>query len=128
MAQRLVRRLCKDCREEYHPSEEEFEEVVSDYGKVHFEATGIKFTPELSLYRAVGCEACSGSGYKGRLGIHELMDGTPEIKRMIKKQANAEALFEQAMKDGMATLKQDGIVKVFQGLTDIGEIRRVCIS
>ena len=128
MAQRLVRRLCKECREEYHPSEEEFEEIVSDYGKEHFEATGIEFTPDITLYRPNGCDVCSGTGYKGRLGIHELMAGTPEIKNMIKKQADSEMLFEQAIKDGMTTLKQDGIMKAFQGLTDISEIRRVCIN
>ncbi|MCD4715606.1 MAG: GspE/PulE family protein [Desulfobacterales bacterium] len=128
MAQRLVRRLCKECREEYHPSEEEFEEIVSDYGKEYFEATGIEFTPDLTLYRPGGCDVCSGTGYKGRLGIHELMAGTPDIKSMIKKQADSEMLFEQAIKDHMSTLKQDGIMKAFQGLTDISEIRRVCIN
>ncbi|MBW1704928.1 MAG: Flp pilus assembly complex ATPase component TadA [Deltaproteobacteria bacterium] len=128
MAQRLIRRLCKECREEYHPSEEEFEEILSDYGKEFFEATGIEFTSDLTLYRPGGCDVCSGTGYKGRLGIHELMAGTPEIKSMIKKQADSEMLFEQAIKDGMTTLKQDGIMKAFQGLTDISEIRRVCIN
>ncbi|MBW2118616.1 MAG: Flp pilus assembly complex ATPase component TadA [Deltaproteobacteria bacterium] len=128
MAQRLIRRLCKECREEYHPSEEEFEEILSDYGKEFFEATGIEFTSDLTLYRPGGCDVCSGTGYKGRLGIHELMAGTPEIRSMIKKQADSEMLFEQAIKDGMTTLKQDGIMKAFQGLTDISEIRRVCIN
>lgn len=128
MAQRLVRRLCTACREEYHPTQEEFDDIISDYGRKSFEATGIKFSPDLTLYRARGCEACSGSGYKGRMGIHELMQGTHEIKRLIKKAATAEQLFDQAMKEGMDTLKQDGIQKVFKGMTDIDEIRRVCIS
>ena len=103
-------------------------ELVNDYGKDSFEATGIQFRPDLTLYRPKGCEACSDTGYKGRLGIHELMEGTAEIKRMIKRRANSEELFIQAMKEGMTTLKQDGIQKVFSGLTDIHEIRRVCIS
>jgi len=128
LAQRLTRRLCKNCREEYHPPRQEFEEIVAEYGKEHFEATKIEYTPELTLYRAGGCEACSGTGYKGRMGIHELMEGTPPIKRMIKKQASSEDLFTQAEKDGMTTLKQDGIQKAFLGLTDINEIRRVCID
>jgi type II secretory ATPase GspE/PulE/Tfp pilus assembly ATPase PilB-like protein len=128
LAQRLVRRLCKECREKYHPSPEEFEELIVDYGKNHFEKAGIHYSADLLLYRRKGCETCSGTGYKGRLGIHELMDGTPEIKRMIKKQAPTEELFTQAMKEGMVTLKQDGIQKVFQGLTDIHEVRRVCIE
>ena len=128
LAQRLVRRLCKNCREEYHPTEEEFEEIVNDYGKKHFGSTGIEYESDMTIFKAVGCETCSNTGYRGRLGIHELMQGTPKIKLMIKKQANTEKIFEQAMKEGMATLKQDGIKKVFKGLTDIAEVRRVCIN
>ena len=128
MAQRLARKVCDSCKESYHPSEGEFEEIVGDYGKEYFNNSGIEYTPELTLYRPVGCDECSGVGYKGRLGIHELMEGTPEIKRMIKKQASAEMLFEQAMKEGMTTLKQDGIIKVFQRVTDIMEIRRIVVN
>lgn len=128
MAQRLVRRLCEKCREEYHPSMEEFEEIVTDYGKDPFKHTGIEYTDDLRIYRAVGCDACSNTGYKGRLGIHELMEGSSEIKKMIKKQASSEELFDQAIVEGMTTLKQDGIQKAFQGLTDISEIRRVCVT
>ena len=128
MAQRLVRRLCTKCREEYHPSEEEFEDIANDYGEEYFKATGIEFTSDLTLNRPVGCETCSDSGYKGRLGIHELMEGTAETKSLIKKQAPTDLLLEQAVKDGMTTLKQDGIMKVFQGLTDMSEVRRVCIN
>jgi type II secretory ATPase GspE/PulE/Tfp pilus assembly ATPase PilB-like protein len=128
LAQRLVRRLCKNCREEYHPSEEEFEEIVNDYGKQHFSSTGIEYDSDMILYKAVGCGTCSDTGYRGRLGIHELMEGTSNIKLMIKKQADTEQLFVQAIKEGMATLKQDGIQKVFRGLTDISEVRRVCIN
>ncbi|MDP3285579.1 MAG: GspE/PulE family protein, partial [Desulfobacterales bacterium] len=109
MAQRLVRRLCANCKQEYHPSQEEFEEIVDDYGRQYFEATGIKYSSDLTLYKTGKCDTCSGTGYKGRLGIHELMEGTPEIKRMIKKSATSESLFEQAMKEEMTTLKQDGI-------------------
>jgi type II secretory ATPase GspE/PulE/Tfp pilus assembly ATPase PilB-like protein len=109
LAQRLTRRLCKDCMEEYP-------------------LTGIEYSPDLTLFRAVGCDNCSNTGYRGRMGIHELMEGTPKIKLMIKKQANTEMLFTQAMKEGMATLRQDGIMKVFKGLTDMAEVRRVCIN
>ncbi len=128
MAQRLVRRLCPKCKEEYYPEKEEFDELVNDYGGEYFGKTGIEYTSDLRLFRKKGCEACSNIGYKGRLGIHELMDGTPEIKIMIKKAENTENLFRQAIESGMSTLKQDGICKVFQGLTDIAEVRRVCIA
>lgn len=128
LAQRLVRRLCRACRKAYHPTPEEFEDIVNDYGRKCFKASGIEYTPDFTLYRPVGCDQCSVAGYKGRLGIHELMHGTPEIKRMIKKEATSEELFEKAIQQGMTTLKQDGINKVFQGLTDMNEIRRVCIE
>ena len=98
-----------------------------DYGEGHFEATGIRYSKDLTLYRPMGCAACSWTGYRGRIGVHELMDGTDGIKRMIKKRADTEDLFAQAMQEGMTTLKQDGIMKVLQGLTDINEIRRVCM-
>ncbi len=128
LAQRLTRKLCTQCREPYHPSREEFQEFTEEYGAKAFKNTAIKFNNDLTLYRPVGCDACSGSGYKGRMGIHELMEGTSTVKRLIKKQASSEDLFVQAQKDGMTTLKQDGIMKVFQGLTDIGEVRRVCVE
>jgi len=128
MAQRLVRRLCVNCKEEYHPSQEEFDEIAMDYGMQYFEATGIKYSSDLVLYKTGNCDTCDGTGYKGRLGIHELMEGTHEIKRMIKKAATSESLFAQAMKEEMTTLKQDGILKAFKGLTDISEVRRVCIN
>jgi type II secretory ATPase GspE/PulE/Tfp pilus assembly ATPase PilB-like protein len=128
MAQRLVRRLCPKCREEYNPPEEEFQEIVHDYGEEYFEATGIKYSKDFRIWRPKGCDACSNTGYKGRLGIHELMEGSATIKRMIKKSTPADELLHQAAKEGMTTLKQDGIMKAFQGLTDISEIRRVCVT
>ena len=128
LAQRLTRRLCKNCREEYPVTEEEFEVIANDFGQEHFAKTGIEYNSEMILSRHVGCENCSGTGYRGRMGIHELMEGTPEIKLMIKKQANTEQLFERAMEQGMLTLKQDGILKVLNGATDMEEVRRVCIN
>jgi len=128
LAQRLVRRLCRDCIETYHPDQEEFDYLVVDYGKQAFESLAVEYTPEFELHHSLGCEKCSGSGYKGRMGIHELIEGTPEIKTLIKKQATSQDLGKQAIKDGMTTLKQDGIHKVFEGVTDMREVRRVCIE
>ncbi|WP_051327844.1 ATPase, T2SS/T4P/T4SS family [Desulfatirhabdium butyrativorans] len=128
LAQRLVRTLCRQCKQAYHPDAAEFQEIVDEYGREDFQKTGIVYSPDLVLYRPNGCEACSGSGYKGRMGIHELMEGTKEIKRLIKIKAPTEELLERAKSEGMSTLKQDGILKVLQGLTDIREVRRVCIA
>jgi type II secretory ATPase GspE/PulE/Tfp pilus assembly ATPase PilB-like protein len=128
LAQRLTRRLCSSCKEENPVTEEEFEGIVNDFGPQHFEKTGIEYTSEMTIVRHIGCDECSGTGYRGRMGIHELMEGTPEVKLMIKKQASSEQIFERAMEDGMLTLKQDGILKVLKGNSDMEEVRRVCIN
>jgi type II secretory ATPase GspE/PulE/Tfp pilus assembly ATPase PilB-like protein len=128
LAQRLVRKLCKSCAKEHSPSREEFEEIASEFGKKAFERAGINYDSDMKIKSPGKCEACSGTGYRGRMGIHELMDGTAEIKRMIKVKSPTEDLYKQAAKQGMTTLKQDGIMKVFQEHTDIREVRRVCIA
>jgi type II secretory ATPase GspE/PulE/Tfp pilus assembly ATPase PilB-like protein len=128
LAQRLVRKLCEDCTEPFHPSEEDFEDMQSEYGKQAFKAQKIEYNSKFTLQRAPGCEKCNGSGYKGRLGIHELIEGTPEIKLLIKRQATSNDLAKQALKQGMTTLKQDGIQKALRGVTDIREVRRVCVE
>jgi type II secretory ATPase GspE/PulE/Tfp pilus assembly ATPase PilB-like protein len=128
LAQRLIRRLCNNCKREYNPTEDEFNDIVASYNPESFKSLGIGYSADLKLFAPVGCDMCNGSGYKGRLGIHEMMEGTPEIKRMIKKQASAEELFIQANSQGMCTLMQDGILKVFQGHSDMSEVRRVCIQ
>jgi type II secretory ATPase GspE/PulE/Tfp pilus assembly ATPase PilB-like protein len=128
LAQRLVRNICPDCKETYRPSEEEFEDIRTDYGTAAFKALKVEYTPKFKLTRGAGCEKCNGSGYKGRLGIHELIEGTSEIKLLIKRQATSHDLAKQAIKQGMTTLKQDGIHKVFEGITDVREVRRVCVE
>lgn len=128
LAQRLTRCLCKDCMEEYPLTKDEYEMIYVDYGEKYWGRAGIEYDPDLTFYRRVGCQACCNTGYRGRMAIHELMEGTPRIKLMIKKQANTEMIFAQAMKEGMSTLRQDGIMRVFKGLTDMSEVRRVCIA
>jgi type II secretory ATPase GspE/PulE/Tfp pilus assembly ATPase PilB-like protein len=128
LAQRLVRRLCSECIESYHPDKDEFGYIKTDYGAKAFKDLGVEYTSSFELQRSVGCEKCNGSGYKGRLGIHELIEGTPDIKILIKQQATSQDLAKQAVQDGMTTLKQDGVHKVFDGITDMREIRRVCVE
>ena len=128
LAQRLVRRLCANCIEDYHPGEEEFEELRMDFGRDAFDAAGHAYSPNLTMKRARGCERCSGSGFRGRVGIHELMEATADIKILIKKTANSHDLARQAATDGMTTLKQDGIRKILDGITTIREVRRVCVE
>ncbi len=126
LAQRLARRLCTDCRESFHPSEAEYEELVDEYGRTEFANTGLGYA-DVGMFRAIGCERCGHSGYRGRLGIHEVLECTNPLKSLIKRRADTDHVREQASRDGMTTLKQDGIRKVLFGLTDIHEVRRVCI-
>lgn len=126
LAQRLCRRLC-DCKQEYQPDRKELEDIIMEYGVEAFKKTGIN-PAEIKLCKATGCPKCGDSGYKGRLGIHELLQGTDEMKTLIKRKSEIEAIRRQAIDDGMTTLKQDGILKCFQGLTDLKEVRKVCIK
>jgi type II secretory ATPase GspE/PulE/Tfp pilus assembly ATPase PilB-like protein len=81
---------------------------------------------EFILHAAKGCDACGNTGYKGRLGLHELLIGTDRIKKNIQEHARVADMFVTAIEDGMRTLKQDGIEKVLQGITDIQQVRAVC--
>jgi type II secretory ATPase GspE/PulE/Tfp pilus assembly ATPase PilB-like protein len=128
LAQRLVRTLCKSCKEAFHPTPEEYEEVVESYGRDKFEKLNLPYTDGFMMYRPKGCDVCDKSGYKGRMGIHELLVGTDEIKRMIQKHATVEEMRDQAAEQGMTSLLQDGILKSLQGFTDFKQIRRVCIK
>lgn len=126
LAQRLCRRLC-DCKQEYQPDRKELEDIIMEYGVEAFKKTGIN-PADIRLCKATGCPKCGDSGYKGRLGIHELLQGTDEMKTLIKRKSEIEAIRHQAINDGMTTLKQDGILKCFKGLTDLKEVRKVCIK
>ncbi|MEJ5359313.1 MAG: ATPase, T2SS/T4P/T4SS family [Desulfobacterales bacterium] len=128
LGQRLVRRLCPNCIESYHPSAQEFEDLRQDYGPERFDAEGWAYGPDFALRRARGCEKCNGSGFRGRIGIHELMEATPAVKLLIKKNATSFELARQAAADGMTTLKQDGIQKTIAGITTVREVRRVCVD
>jgi len=126
LAQRLARSLCESCREQYMPSDFERDEIIEEYGTESFRKLGLEET-DLLLARAVGCNRCLNTGYRGRIGIYELLTCSEEIKSLIKKRVSSDVINRQALAEGMNTLKQDGILKAFQGLTDIHEVRRVCV-
>jgi type II secretory ATPase GspE/PulE/Tfp pilus assembly ATPase PilB-like protein len=128
LAQRLVRTLCKDCKEPYTPDQTEFAELMENYGLEHWDRLGVRYSSDFRIYRPKGCARCTGSGYKGRMGIHEMLVATDEIKRAIQRRDTVENLRKQAIKDGMTTLLQDGIEKVLQGHTDFKQVRAVCIK
>ncbi|MFA5322770.1 MAG: GspE/PulE family protein [Smithella sp.] len=128
LAQRLVRTLCKSCKETYHATKEEYDEIAYSYNIEEFNKLNIPYNDDFKLYRPKGCHICDGTGYKGRMGIHELLVGTEEIKRMVQKHETVEAMRDQAMSEGMTTLLQDGIIKAMKGFTDFKQVRRVCIK
>jgi type II secretory ATPase GspE/PulE/Tfp pilus assembly ATPase PilB-like protein len=124
LAQRLMRTLCAKCKEKFKPDEKELNHLIDQYGREDFQDLGIN-TDAVELCRAVGCDECGDTGYKGRTGVHELLVGTHELQSMIYKKADLSDLTAQAIKDGMRTLKQDGIHKIFLGLTDYEQLLRV---
>jgi type II secretory ATPase GspE/PulE/Tfp pilus assembly ATPase PilB-like protein len=129
MAQRLVRTLCSSCKTLYHPTQGEFEELIREYGPEEFEKNlKIEYNKDFELNKAVGCDLCNGTGYRGRMGIHELLVGTTEMKTLIQQRAKMEDIRDQALSDGMTTLKQDGIEKIIGGNTDMLQVRKVCIK
>jgi len=127
LAQRLVRTLCKDCKQPYHPSRDEYDHLVRAYDG-DFDQLGFPYANDLMLHKANGCSKCNNTGYKGRTGLHEILVGTPEMQNKIQVRARMEELREQAVKDGMTTLMQDGIRKVLLGQTDFMQVRKVCIK
>jgi type II secretory ATPase GspE/PulE/Tfp pilus assembly ATPase PilB-like protein len=127
LAQRLVRTICPDCKESYNPKKDEFDLLAQEYDKDLFEEINISYSEDLQLFRGSGCEKCNDSGYRGRAGIHELLVASSEIKELIQNRAHMEEIRRAAINEGMRTLKQDGILKVFEGLTDFTQVRRVCI-
>ncbi|MDD5723643.1 MAG: GspE/PulE family protein [Syntrophales bacterium] len=128
LAQRLVRTLCKKCKEEYHPTREEYDELAASYGEDLFAGLNIPYNESFKLYRVKGCSTCGKTGYKGRMGVHELLVATDEIKRLIQKHENVETMRNTAISQGMTTLLQDGIMKAIKGYTDFSQVRRVCIK
>ena len=128
LAQRLVRTLCKNCKEAYHPTKEEYDDVEDSYGPEYFSKLNIPYTDDLTLYRPKGCDACDKTGYKGRMGIHELLVNTDEVKKLIQKRASVEVIRDLGLTEGMTTLLQDGIYKSLKGFTDFKQVRRVCIK
>ena len=146
LAQRLAKRLCTKCRVAYQPDDDEVNRLLDEYcedmhltedfrvdaeaarqrvltrWKQDFAGNDGRFT----LYRPVGCEHCN-QGYKGRVGLHELMLGSDAIKRLIQARGRVDQILGQALGEGMRTLRQDGMEKVLAGITDMKQVRKVCV-
>jgi type II secretory ATPase GspE/PulE/Tfp pilus assembly ATPase PilB-like protein len=125
LAQRLIRVLCPKCKETYKPSDVEMGEIVESYGKDMYPELGIK--DGFYLYRPVGCDNCSRTGYRGRMGVHELLVVSDNIKKLIARREGAEVIRDIGVREGMRTLLQDGIWKVICGHTDLKQVLSVCM-
>jgi type II secretory ATPase GspE/PulE/Tfp pilus assembly ATPase PilB-like protein len=129
LAQRLVKRICTECKEEYQPDEEEFAELEHAFGgKEEAAKFGIEYSNDFVLYRGKGCSNCNQSGYRGRAGIHELLVATDQMKRLIASKARVAEMVVIAKGDGMTTLVQDGIMKALEGITDLKQVKAVAIK
>jgi len=126
LAQRLVRTLCTECREAYHPDQSEYADLEKFYEK-DFESQEFRTLDDLRLFKPKGCTQCGNNGYRGRTAIHELLLGTDEVKSLIQGRVRMEDIRHQAVVDGMTTLMQDGIRKTLLGRTDLVQVRRVCM-
>jgi type II secretory ATPase GspE/PulE/Tfp pilus assembly ATPase PilB-like protein len=147
LAQRLAKRLCT-CKQAHVATAEEMEQLLNEYTQEllatpmwQHDAAGERekvrarwlkdygnANGEIALYSPQGCEVCTGMGYKGRVALHELLIGTDRIKAQIQEHARVAEILATGMGDGMRTLKQDGIEKVLQGITDMQQVRAVCIK
>lgn len=125
LATRLCKRICSHCKESYRPSVEEFQELAQGFG------AGWQTPPEtenqegLRISRGRGCQFCLQTGFRGRVPLHEWLIGSVEIKQLIQSKARTTELLAKAVADGMTTLLQDGVRKVFQGLTTYPQVRAV---
>jgi type IV pilus assembly protein PilB len=112
VAQRLVRRICKDCKGEHQYKDEELAALGTDLVKLK----------QLTFMKGSGCDTCSGTGYKGRAGLYEVMALSPELRRMILRGASVVEMRDQAVTEGMLTLRMDGMKKIERGVTTLEEV------
>jgi type II secretory ATPase GspE/PulE/Tfp pilus assembly ATPase PilB-like protein len=148
LAQRLAKRLCGKCKQPHPAGQDEIKLLLEEYCQELKNTENWKKDPkgayeavyrdwaksfaddkgQFTLYTPTGCETCSGTGYKGRVGLHELLVGSDAVKKLIQEHARVAEVFGVALNEGMRTLKQDGVEKVLQGITDMHQVRAVCIK
>ncbi len=118
VGQRIVRRICPKCKASYSPAPEVIEEIKKVLG--HLMPTG-----QIQLYKGNGCEECGNSGYIGRIGIFEVLPVTPKLADLVLRRSDSNSLEQEAIAEGMVTLKQDGFLKAIAGVTTVEEVLRV---
>jgi type IV pilus assembly protein PilB len=125
LAQRLVRKLCLHCKEEYTPAQETVNKIKKFLSGIS-RNNSIKIPSDIkSIYRSNGCSKCNFIGYSGRIGIYEMFSMTPNIEKIILKNISSSEVMAAAKEDGMITMQEDGVLKALQGMTSLEEVRRV---
>jgi type IV pilus assembly protein PilB len=117
-AQRLLRRLCPECKEAYKPSKE----IIEEYGLVDEKGKAVQ-----AIYRPKGCKWCSNTGYQGRVGIIECLKITPAIKKLLFKKSEDFEIQKVAEEEGMVTLRRNGVENVIEGVTSLEEVLRITV-
>jgi general secretion pathway protein E len=125
IAQRLVRKVCKDCYQLINLPAEKMKQLKKEFEKFPKIAETINFNQQLKIPRAKGCLKCGSVGYKGRLGIFEAISINDEMEQFVSGNPSIAAFREKAIEKGMVPLRQDGLIKVFQGMTTLEEVERV---
>lgn len=125
VAQRLVRKICQDCKKEVKMSKILESEIKKEIAAIPKEAEVTQDTKELKMYKGEGCEKCGHTGYKGRIGIFEVLPITPKLQEMFLNKVGLNLIYETAASLGMLTMKQDGVLKILSGETTMDEIIRV---
>ncbi len=128
LAQRLVKRLCPNCKEQYEPDDEEKEQLIKEFGEHPARPLTMEDIEKGTFFKPKGCLACNETGYKGRMAIHELLTSDDNMRKLIQHKSPVGDIREHAMRAGMLTLKQDGILKVLMGETDLKQVRAACIK
>ena len=148
LAKRLAKRLCAKCKKPYAVNPDELSIFLDEYSAELLNTESWKKDPkrerekvlegwikefgnekrEIIFHGPGGCATCGNTGYKGRVGLHELLIGTDAIKKNIQEHARVAEMFATALEYGMRTLKQDGMEKVLMGVTDMAQVRAVCIK
>ncbi|MFC1823367.1 GspE/PulE family protein [Thermodesulfobacteriota bacterium] len=127
ISQRLVRNLCPDCSQQYHPSKEEYDMLVKEYGENAFEKNlSLPHWEDLEFKKAGTCTKCHYTGYRGRTGLFEILLPSSEFKALIENKVSTEELKNQVVKDDMMFLKQNGIEQIFKGEIDLKQIKKIC--
>ena len=124
IAQRLVRKLCISCKQTHQPTKHVSARVELSLKSIS-PVSKVKIPKEIKYYHSIGCPACKGLGYKGRIGIYEIFTINEAIEKLILKGATYTEIKNQAVADGMITMAQDGLLKALEGITDVEEVFRV---